>query len=138
MSRSRPAVRSRIGTRRSSRRRGDGMDLSLTGKRVLVTGGSKGIGRACAEAFLRQGAKVTLASRDAKQLGETAAALGGAGPSTPDIAAADLETAAERERLFAAWPDVDILVNNAGAIPGGNLFDLSLERWTKSWDLKVF
>ena len=44
------------------------MDLNLSGKHILITGGSKGIGLACAEGFLREGAKVTLVSRDPSNL----------------------------------------------------------------------
>lgn len=52
--------------------------------------------------------------------------------------AGDLALPADREKLFAAHPSVDILVNNAGAIPGGDLFDISLDRWIEAWQLKVF
>jgi 3-oxoacyl-[acyl-carrier protein] reductase len=112
------------------------MDLSLHGKRVLVTGGSKGIGLACGEAFLREGAHVTLVSRNAAHLAtaaETLAAFGAVATVT-----ADLSVPAERDRLAAAHGDTDILINNAGAIPGGGLLDLTMERWREAWDLKVF
>lgn len=111
------------------------MDLGLKGRSVLITGGSKGIGAACARTFLAEGCSVVLASRDAAKLAETAAALGnlGAVKTFP----ADLSKGAERARLAAAHPDVDILVNNAGAIPGGGLLDLSMETWEQAWALKV-
>ena len=51
------------------------MDLQLSGRHVLVTGGSKGIGRACAEAFLAEGAVVSLVARDAAALDEAATRL---------------------------------------------------------------
>lgn len=113
------------------------MDLQLTGRRVLITGASKGIGAACAKAFLDEGATVLLAARDAGRLAATAAALSGAGANSVAIWAGDLSQGTERERLFADAGDVDILVNNAGAIPPGGLLDLSMAQWEEAWALKV-
>jgi NAD(P)-dependent dehydrogenase (short-subunit alcohol dehydrogenase family) len=113
------------------------MDLELNGRSVLITGASKGIGFACAESFVREGAKVIITGRDAGRLSASAAKLD-AGGSKVVTFAGDLGLAGERDRLFAAHPEVDVLVNNAGAIPGGNLLDMSLERWTEAWQLKVF
>lgn len=114
------------------------MDLNLKDRTVLVTGASKGIGLACAESFAREGARVIVTGRDEERLAAAVRRLkdGGAG----DIAtfAGDLALPADRERLFAAHPSVDVLVNNAGAIPGGSLFDVTLERWQEAWQLKVF
>lgn len=111
------------------------MDLKLSGRRVLVTGGSKGIGLACARAFLDEGCSVVLVARDEAKLEKAAAELGEGGRTV--TWPADLSDGAARERLAAAFPDIDILVNNAGAIPGGGLLDLSMETWTAAWDLKV-
>lgn len=112
------------------------MDLKLNGNRVLVTGGSKGIGSACARVFLQEGCSVVLVARDAEKLAATAAELKAFGPV--ETCAADLSKGDERERVAATHPDVTILVNNAGAIPGGGLLDLSMERWQEAWNLKVF
>jgi NAD(P)-dependent dehydrogenase (short-subunit alcohol dehydrogenase family) len=109
------------------------MDLELKGRSVLVTGASKGIGLACAKSFAREGANVVITGRDAKRLSSAASASGAVGSFE-----GDLGLSAERGRLFAAHPAIDVLVNNAGAIPGGNLLDMTLERWTESWQLKVF
>lgn len=111
------------------------MDLKLTGRRVLITGGSKGIGAACARVFLAEGCSVVLVARDAARLAATATSLGEANRVTTH--AADLSAAEERERLAAAFPDIDVLVNNAGAIPAGGLLDLSMETWEQAWALKV-
>ncbi len=111
------------------------MDLKLAGRRVLITGGSKGIGEACARVFLGEGCSVVLVARDAARLAATAASLGEANRVATH--AADLSAAGERERLAAAFPDIDILVNNAGAIPAGGLLDLSMETWEQAWALKV-
>jgi 3-oxoacyl-[acyl-carrier protein] reductase len=112
------------------------MDLRLKGNRVLVTGGSKGIGAACAKVFLAEGCSVTIVSRDATRLEATRAELSSLG----DIKAvsADLSKPAERERVLAAHGDTTLLVNNAGAIPGGGLLDMTMERWQEAWNLKVF
>lgn len=111
------------------------MDLRLKGQNVLVTGGSKGIGAACAKVFAAEGCSVTIVSRDAARLEATRKELAPHGAVT--ALAADLSKASERERVAAACPGTTILVNNAGAIPGGGLLDLSMERWTEAWSLKV-
>ncbi|WP_198372264.1 short-chain dehydrogenase/reductase [Roseomonas rosulenta] len=114
------------------------MDMQLHGKRVLVTGGSKGIGLACAEAFAAEGCDVVLSARDAGALAAAADKLRGKAQVRVETIAADLSQDAERERLHAAFPDIDILVNNAGAIPSGRLQDITIARWKQAWDLKVF
>ena len=111
------------------------MDLGLNGKRVLITGGSKGIGLSCGRVFLAEGCSIVLVSRSADALAQAQAELGG--QDRVQIVAADLSQAVERERVFKLHPDIDILVNNAGAIPGGGLLDLTMERWEEAWSLKV-
>jgi 3-oxoacyl-[acyl-carrier protein] reductase len=113
------------------------MDLKLAGKRVLITGGSKGIGLACARAYLAEGCSVVLVSRDPVQLAMAAGELN-AGANLVTTRAADLSEREARTALAAEFPDIDILVNNAGAIPGGGLLDLTMERWQEAWNLKVF
>jgi 3-oxoacyl-[acyl-carrier protein] reductase len=111
------------------------MDLRLTGKRVVVTGASKGIGYACAEAFAAEGCDVVLAAR---QPDAAAAALRAKYQVRVEAIAGDLSRAEERAKLHAAAAGADILVNNAGAIPSGGIADVSMERWAESWQLKVF
>lgn len=102
------------------------MDLELKGKRVLVTGGSKGIGRACAEVLAAEGCEVAIASRNPPD-------------SAPFRAKAiDLSQRGAAEALAAWAGDLDILVNNAGAIPGGDLLRVDEDTWRRAWDLKVF
>ncbi len=113
------------------------MDLGISGKRVLITGGSKGIGLACAEAFAEAGCDLVLVSRDGAKLAEAAGGLRGRFQVNIATFAADLSRIEERERLHAAHPDPDILVNNAGAIPGGRLADIPMARWIEAWNLKV-
>jgi len=114
------------------------MDLELKGKTVLITGASKGIGLACAEAFVREGARVIITGRDASRLAPAVETLKKAGASDVGTFAGDLAQGTERERLFAQYGEVDILVNNAGAIPGGSLFDIDMKTWRDAWQLKVF
>lgn len=114
------------------------MDLGLQGTRTLITGGSKGIGFACATGFAREGAAVVIAGRDPGSLAIAMEALASQGKAKVDIFVGDLALSEERERLFATHPDIDILVNAAGAIPNGNLFEISLDRWVDAWQLKVF
>ena len=113
------------------------MDLGIAGKRVLITGGSKGIGLACAESFAAAGCEIILASRDGAKLSAAADALRGKVQVNVQTFAADLSTAEGREALHAAHPDPDILVNNAGAIPAGRLQDIPIARWVEAWNLKV-
>ena len=102
------------------------MDLKLKGKRVLVTGGSKGIGRACAEAFAAEGAQVLIASRNPGADGRLVSK------------AIDLSQRGAPEQLAEWAGDLDVLVNNAGAIPGGDLLKVDEQAWRSAWDLKVF
>lgn len=113
------------------------MDLALSGKRVLVTGGSKGIGAAIGEAFAAEGANVILVSRSADTLKTTAEAIRSRHQVSVETHAADLSKGPAREDTMARFSDIDVLVNNAGAIPGGSLTDFTMERWQEVWDLKV-
>lgn len=110
------------------------MDLNLTGKTVLVTGASRGIGRAIAKLFHTEGAKVILVARDSTVLEQAAKDIG------PDVhwIAADLSTDAGRYAVFEAAPSIDILVNNAGAIKRGPIGAVSMHDWHEGFDLKVW
>src|SRR3954453_1755794 len=101
------------------------MDLRLKGKSVLVTGGSKGIGLACAKAFIAEGCRVHLAARDKDRLPQAAKTLG-AEVKTHSV---DLRDGAALKKLAADCADVDILVNNAGDIPGGTIETLDEAKW---------
>ena len=113
------------------------MDLGLRGKSVLVTGSSKGIGAAVAEAYAAEGANVILVSRSADALKKTADEIRSRHQVSVQTHAADLSKGPAREDTMQRFPDIDILVNNAGAIPGGSLLELSMEHWQEAWDLKV-
>ncbi len=113
------------------------MDLKLRGRTALVTGGSKGIGFACADRLAQEGCAVTLAARTAGELATACGKLARHGvPVTSH--ATDLADSPSVDRLAQLCGDVDILVNNAGAIPAGRLDELDEGRWRAAWDLKVF
>ncbi len=115
------------------------MDLKLRSKTALITGASKGIGRAAAEALAQEGCNVILVSRTAADLSaakETIARK--VAKVNVDTVAADLSDSRSVDKLAAEFPHIDILVNNAGAIPGGKLLDVDEKTWRKAWDLKVF
>jgi 3-oxoacyl-[acyl-carrier protein] reductase len=115
------------------------MDLKLRGKRAVITGASKGIGRAVAELFAEQGCSLALASRSAAELESL---VGHLTQQNADLDAriypVDLALPEDQDKLSAACPDADILVNNAGAVPGGSIERTTDEVWRKAWDLKVF
>jgi 3-oxoacyl-[acyl-carrier protein] reductase len=113
------------------------MDLGLEGKQVLITGGSKGIGLAVAQAFAAEGANIVICSRQQTLLENAAGEVRRQHNAKVAAHPADLSDATQRVRLHQSFPDVDILVNNAGAIPGGSIADISMERWHEAWALKV-
>jgi 3-oxoacyl-[acyl-carrier protein] reductase len=108
------------------------MDLGLGGLRVLVTGGSAGIGLATVELLRAEGAEVAICARNA---GEQATRLGVAGIDA-DLATAEGCLRAV-EGASAALGGLDGLVNNAGAARIGRFADIDDERWQAAWDLNV-
>src|ERR1700674_3155072 len=96
------------------------MDLHLRGKRVLITGASKGIGAAAAEAFAEEGAHVMLAARSGDQLKALADRLRPPHQIDATTHVVDLRNPADLAKLAKDASDIDILVNNAGDIPGGS------------------
>ena len=114
------------------------MDLGLAGKTALITGASKGIGRAAAECLAAEGCRVILVSRSAADLAAAKEAIAHASGVKVETLAADLSDSANVDSLARTFPNIDILVNNAGAIPGGKLLDVDEKTWRKAWDLKVF
>lgn len=118
------------------------MELELTDKVVVVTGGSRGIGFACAAAFLAEGAKVALISRSEEHLKVAAAQLHSAGDYPPAIAQADLTRADEARRAVAdierRLGPVDVLVNSAGAARRYPPEELDAAAWHAAMDAKYF
>ena len=114
------------------------MDLELKGKVALVTGGSKGIGLACARVLAAEGCKLHLAARSKADLTGVKKDIESRLAVPVDIHPVDLSRGDEARKLAADCADMDILVNNAGAIPRGDLWQIEEPRWREAWDLKVF
>ena len=114
------------------------MELGLKGRRVLVTGGSQGIGYAVAKGFLEEGAQATIVARDPTRLREASARLSEIGKGHVAAKSVDLAAPGVAAALADEFPDTDILINNAGAVPTGDIFDIDEKRWREAWELKVF
>jgi NAD(P)-dependent dehydrogenase (short-subunit alcohol dehydrogenase family) len=114
------------------------MDLHLRGKRVLITGASKGIGAAAAEAFAEEGCDLRLAARNVEQMQALADRLRSSHQIDVAVHGVDLRKPDDLASLAAAASDIDILVNNAGDIPGGSIDKIDEPTWRHAWDLKVF
>jgi NAD(P)-dependent dehydrogenase (short-subunit alcohol dehydrogenase family) len=117
------------------------MDLNLAGRVVIVTGASKGIGYACAEAFAAEGAKVALVSRNQTNL-DAALARFPRGRSAPIAIAADMTSYDAAEEMVArvekTLGEVEVLVNSAGAARRYAPDDLNAQAWHDAMDAKFF
>lgn len=114
------------------------MDLGLTGRWALVCGASKGLGRACAEALVREGADVVIVARGAEALAAAADELRAlcAGAQVRPVAA-DVTTPEGRAAALAALPQVDILVTNAGGPPPGDFRQWDRDTWLRALDANM-
>ena len=114
------------------------MDLGIAGKWALVCAASKGLGRGCAQALVREGVNVVITARGEEALQATAAALRALNPAVEvRTVAGDITTAAGRAAALAACPQVDILVNNAGGPPPGDFRDWDREVWMRALDANM-
>jgi NAD(P)-dependent dehydrogenase (short-subunit alcohol dehydrogenase family) len=114
------------------------MDLNLSGRTALITGGSRGIGLGVAQGLAAEGCHLHLTSRNAADLDAARSKILSAHRVNVTCHALDLSVSENARKLAQACRDVDILVNNAGAIPQGTLTGLDEKTWRASWDLKVF
>jgi 3-oxoacyl-[acyl-carrier protein] reductase len=112
------------------------MDLGLKGRRALVTASSRGLGRACAEALVAEGARVYISSRDPRAIESVGREMGAAG-----WYAGDLAVAGEPEAQVNACVDVlgglDVLVVNAGGPPPGTFQSTPLDAWEAGFELTL-
>ncbi|MDQ6917108.1 MAG: SDR family oxidoreductase [Pseudomonadota bacterium] len=117
------------------------MDLNLTGRVVIVTGASKGIGYACAEAFAAEGARVALVSRSQANL-DVALARFARNGIAPIAIAADMTSSDAAAEMVATVEkklgDIDVLVNSAGAARRYAPDDLDARAWRDAMDAKFF
>jgi NAD(P)-dependent dehydrogenase (short-subunit alcohol dehydrogenase family) len=130
---------------RCAQRSGKGgavVELGLSGKIALVTGASRGIGRAIAEVLAGEGCDVVAVARSADLLDELAATLGRATNRRIVPCVADLRSADGVERAVgaakAAFGRLDILVNNAGTTKRADFFQLTEADWQEGFALKFF
>jgi 3-oxoacyl-[acyl-carrier protein] reductase len=123
------------------------VDLGLTGRRAIVTGGSKGLGKAIAAELLTEGASVAICSRHTDELEAAAAELAKVAADAPgspavvamtcDVTSAD-QVAAFTEAAVTALGGLDILVNNAGGARPGRFGTLTDEDWQADIEVKLF
>ena len=117
------------------------MDLGLSERVAIVTGGSRGIGRACAAALAAEGAHVVVASLDPVRNAEVCAALKAKAKGRllgiPTDFAQDSAVSALFERTLAEFGRLDILVNNAAFIGSGNFFALNEDKLAETFEHKL-
>ena len=119
------------------------MELNLNERRALITGGSRGLGRAMAETFARAGADVVIVGRDEQALGDTTSALEQIRPSgqflgiSADIANPD-EIAELHHKAESFFGSGEILVNNAGTSNAKPFLEVTDADWLEDFNLKFF
>lgn len=118
------------------------MDLGLSGKIAVVTGGSRGIGRAVAETLAAEGCDLLLAARSADMLERAAAAIRRSSSRRVETIALDLREptapSAIEQSVMGLYGRIDILVNNAGATKSGDFLKLGDADWRDGFALKFF
>jgi 3-oxoacyl-[acyl-carrier protein] reductase len=113
------------------------MDLGIAGRKAIVCGASKGLGRAVAMSLAADGVEVLIAARNAEQLEKTAKEIGEQTGNSPKCIPADVTTEAGRAALLDACPQPDILINNAGGPPPGDFRTLTRDDWIKALDANM-
>lgn len=113
------------------------MDLGLRGRKALVCASSRGLGKACAAALLREGCEVVINGRDAVRLQSAADEMQQAYGRRPLTVQADLNTAAGRDAFLSACTEPDILVTNNAGPPPGELGDFDRAAWTAALEANL-
>ena len=110
------------------------MDLGIAGRRAIVSGGSRGMGRATALQLAREGVALTLIARNPGTLAATAAAIRNETGAEVTEVAADITTEAGQAAALAACPEPDILITNADGPAPGDFRDWSRDDWIRAID----
>jgi len=110
------------------------MDLGIRGKKALLSGASRGLGKACAFALAHEGVDVTIVARTRDVLEKTGAEIAAATGVTVKTVAGDITTPAGRSAALAACPEPDILLNNADGPLPGDFRDWSRDDWIAALD----
>jgi 3-oxoacyl-[acyl-carrier protein] reductase len=113
------------------------MDLGLNGKWALVCAASKGLGKGCAAALVREGVNVVITARGAEVLEATATELRALQGGAVRTVAGDITTPEGRTKALAACPQIDILINNAGGPPPGDFRQWDRDVWIKALDANM-
>lgn len=116
------------------------MDLQLEGRVVLVTAASRGLGRACAQTFGREGARVAIAARDQKALASLAAEIEGFGGEALPIALDLSDPSSITDMVHAVvdkWGGIDVLVGNTPGPQAGAFIELGDESWRAAVDINL-
>ena len=118
------------------------MEITMTGRTAIVTGGSKGLGYAIARKYAQCGANVLLAARDGDALAKARDEIAGATGAKVEFAACDVSTMAGVQELYdiamGQFGQVDIVVNNAGMSRAGAFETMDDVAWQEDLDLKLF
>ncbi|MEX2446267.1 MAG: SDR family oxidoreductase [Dehalococcoidia bacterium] len=118
------------------------IDYGIAGRVAIVTGGSRGIGRACAMALAEQGVDICLTARRQNLLDETAKEIQDATGVQVLTVAADMSSDDDVKRMVQTTSDhfghIDILVNNAASFPYGSSLELSVDEWISHFQIKAF
>jgi 3-oxoacyl-[acyl-carrier protein] reductase len=113
------------------------VDLGLAGKRAIVCGASKGLGRACADALASEGVELTICARTDAALRQAAEEIVQAAGVTVEAVVCDIATEEGRRAVLATCPEPDILINNAGGPPPGDFRDFSRDDWIAALDANM-
>jgi NAD(P)-dependent dehydrogenase (short-subunit alcohol dehydrogenase family) len=114
------------------------MDLGLSGKRALVTGGSMGIGKAVALALAAEGCRVAIAARGREALAQAATEIGAEALVVPADCTKPQDIRRMVQEVVARFGGLDVLVNSVGAAKSGRFLELSDDDWRESLELKLF
>src|SRR5215216_1515252 len=114
------------------------MAIDLSNKTAIVTGGTKGIGRAIAESLITAGARVAISARNEDEIGEAVAQLNAIGPGSATGHVCDVRNYDQVKSLFADLSGIDILINNAGIGIFSSVESMSVDDFRAVLETNIF